>query len=269
MRITVMLAAVLAAPAVLAGQDASSEILQTSVTTSRDAALLELELASGRSLEIGLADGIVYVGGDEVGAYDEGGFLDSAWRDLLDGIGGGDFDAAWSRFLSAEFGSEEDAAGRIAEALAPLYAEVSAEAAAVAAEAASEAAAVAVAENVDVSEMMEDVAQEIADALEEVVVGGLVVELSEIEGLARSFETIGLTGELSRALNGDLKMPVRVVMEADEYRLPEGVRLEEMLILVETDAVIAGSVGANVLVADGSLLIISRPRSGCGRRPTW
>ncbi len=253
MRITVMLAAVLAAPAVLAGQDASSEILQTSVTTSRDAALLELELASGRSLEIGLADGIVYVGGDEVGAYDEGGFLDSAWRDLLDGIGGGDFDAAWSRFLSAEFGSEEDAAGRIAEALAPLYAEVSAEAAAVAAE----AAAVAVAENVDVSEMMEDVAQEIADALEEVVVGGLVVELSEIEGLARSFETIGLTGELSRALNGDLKMPVRVVMEADEYRLPEGVRLEEMLILVETDAVIAGSVGANVLVADGSLLITS------------
>ena len=257
MRITGMLVAVLAAPTVLAGQDASSEILQTSVTTSRNVALLELELASGRSLEMGLADGIVYVGGDEVGSYDEGGFLDSAWRDLLEGIGSGDFDAAWSRFLSAEFGSEEPAAGRIAEALAPLYAEVSAEAAAVAAEAASEAAAVSVAENVAVAEMMEDVAQEIADALEEVVVGGLVVELSEIEGLAHSFETIGLTGELSRVLNGDLQTPVRVVMEADEYRLPEGAHLEEMLILVETDAVIAGSVGGNVLVADGSLLITS------------
>ena len=258
-RIIGMFVAALAMPAALAGQEVS-EILQTSVTTSQNAALLELEMADGRVLEIGLADGIVYVGGDEVGSYDDGGFLDSAWRDLLAGIGSGKFDAAWSSFLSAEFGSEEASAGRIAEALAPLYAEVSAEAAQLAAEAASASAAEMAAVDVDVAEIMEDIAQDLAETLDEIVIGGLVVEFSELDGLAGSFERIGLTGELSRALNGDLETPVRVVMEADEYRLPEGGRLDEMLILVETDAVIAGTVGANILVADGALLITSSGR---------
>jgi hypothetical protein len=141
--------------------------------------------------------------------------------------------------------------------LAPLYAEVSAEAAELAAEGASESAAEAAANAAVTTEIVEDFAQDLAESIEAVVIGGLVVELSELEGLPSSFERIGLTGELSRALNGDLDTPVRVVIEADEYRLPEGARLDEMLILVETDAVIAGTVGANILVADGALLITS------------
>jgi hypothetical protein len=101
----------------------------------------------------------------------------------------------------------------------------------------------------------DEAALAIQEAMEEVVKGGLVVELSELEGLAGSLGRIGLAPELSRVLNGDLEVPVRIVIDADEYLLPAGATLNNMLILVQTDGVVSGTVASNVLVAEGTLLI--------------
>ncbi len=89
----------------------------------------------------------------------------------------------------------------------------------------------------------------------EIISGGLKVELSEIESLTRALGRVGLAPELSRVLNGDLTGPVSIVIDASEYRLPEGVHLDHGLILVQSDGVIAGSVAGPVIVAEGSLRI--------------
>jgi hypothetical protein len=94
-----------------------------------------------------------------------------------------------------------------------------------------------------------------AQIADELVNGGLVVELGNLEGLATSLGRIGLAPDLARVLKSDLDSPLRIVLEADEYLLPEGVELDQTLILVETDGVLAGTVTGNVLVAEGSLLI--------------
>ena len=252
-----LLLAVLLAPASLAGQEATDDILQTAVIFSGDAATLELELASGRTLELQLDGGIVRVGGKDVARYERGGSLDSAWRDLLRGLSEGDLSAAWTRFLAAEFGEDQAAAGAIADVLAPYYAGVPAEAAATAPEVAAAAASEPAAEAAGTagSELTQETADATGENLDEVVIGGLVVELTEVENLAGALARIGLARELSRALNGDLDTPVRIIVGADEYRLPEGTRVDKTLVLVETDAVIAGTVGSNIVVADGSLLI--------------
>ena len=115
-----------------------------------------------------------------------------------------------------------------------------------AAEARAEAmadAAVAIQEAADAQEAAEAIAaaQAVANVatqveiqgggLDEVIVGGLVVELTEVESLARSLGRIGIAPELESILNGDLDLPVRIVIDADEYLLREGATLDEMLIL--------------------------------------
>jgi hypothetical protein len=256
-----------ALPTAATGQTAQAveEILQTSVALTGDEAILDLELASGRSLQVRLSDGLVLIDGDEVGRYAPGGAFESAWRDLLREASRGELGGGWARFWGTEFSADAAAAGTIRAALAPLVAGMSAELAAEArveavaeaaaaieeAAAAQEAAAAAVAAAVEAQvEAVEGV------SLDEVIVGGLVVELSEVEGLARQLVRIGLAPELERLLNGDLEMPVRIVIDADEYRLPEGAALDEMLLLVESDGVVAGKIRSNVLVADGSLIIL-------------
>ncbi|NIR45238.1 MAG: hypothetical protein GWN99_12710 [Gemmatimonadetes bacterium] len=253
----VLVLAVLAAPGVVAGQEAASDILQTSVAFNGDGATLELELASGRTLKLRLDDGIAYIGGTEVGRYTEGGTLESSWRELLNGLADGQTASAWSEFSEAEFGADEPVADAIAQALRPHFAGATDQAAAgpAAADVADEAATARTAQ-----EIAEQVGTTVGQAVREAVVGGLVVELSNADNLGRSLERIGLSRELVDVLNGDMDRRVRVVLDADEYRLPEGAALDEMLVLVETDGVIAGTVDANVLVADGSLLITSSGR---------
>jgi hypothetical protein len=258
-------------PATVAGQATQAvEILQTSVSLSSDVTSLDIELAGGRSLQVRLEDGLAFIDGGEVGTYEPGGALESSWRALLRGVGAGDMSEAWAAFTGLGLdGADAASAAAIRDALAPLLAGASAEMAAeVRAEAMADAA-VAIQEAADAQEAAEVIAaaaaQEAANivtqveilegGLDEVIAGGLVVELTEVESLARSLGRVGIAPELESFLNGDLDLPVRIVIDADEYLLREGATLDEMLILVESDAVISGTVTSNVLVAEGTLLL--------------
>ncbi len=222
----------------LAGQTRleGQEIVQTSVSLSRNQSTLVLELADGESREFSLTRGTLYIDGAEAGTFTEGGALERAWREFLRNSSE-DFQGAWA--VLTEFEAKEAEAGAltaILETVEPLV--------------------TAVAANVSPPAPPEAPAQvEAPTAPGQIVEGGLVVQLSELEGLSRSLRRIGLAPSLSRVLNGDLKLPLRIVVEADRYYLPEGAHLEGSLILVETDGVIAGSVAGNVLIAEGSLLI--------------
>lgn len=217
------------------------EIVQTSVSLSRNQSTLVVELADGGSRELSLARGTLYIDGAKAGTFPVGGGLERAWREFLRD-GSEDLQGAWATLK--EFEAAETEAGAltaILETVEPLV---------------SEAAASEVVANVSPPAPPEVPAQvEAPTAPGQIVEGGLVVQLSELEGLSRSLGRIGLAPGLSRVLNGDLKPPLRIVVEADRYYLPEGAHLEESLILVETDGVIAGSVAGNVLIAEGSLLI--------------
>ena len=225
----------------LAGQTRleGQEIVQTSVSLSRNQSTLVLELADGESRELSLTRGTLYIDGAESGTFTEGGALERAWREFLRNSSE-DFQGAWA--VLTEFEAKEVEAGAltaILETVEPLVSAVAANVSPPAPPAPPEAPAQV----------------EAPTAPGQIVEGGLVVLLSELEGLSRSLGRIGLAPGLSQVLNGDLKPPLRIVVEADRYYLPEGAHLEESLILVETDAVIAGSVAGNVLIAEGSLLI--------------
>ena len=258
MRLAVVLLVSGLLPGPLAGQatQAAGEVLQTSIVLSGDETSLELELASGRTLRIRLSDGDVLIDGNEVGHYVPGGLLESAWRELLREAGQGELALAWPDFAGAETATPEArAAAAIRGAVGPFLAvpatAATAEFASEIAEAAAEAAAASA-----TAAALEVAAQELSETtLSELVSGGLVVELSEVEGLARGLRRIGLAPELVRVLNGDLAGPVRIVIDADEYVLPEGAALDHRLILVQSDGVIAGTVAGNVVVAEGSLII--------------
>jgi hypothetical protein len=245
-----LLAAVLV-PGTLAGQSAQAtdEIVEIAVSLSGDEANLDIELTDGRSVQIRLIDGHIYVGGDQVGSYEPGGEFEMAWRDLLRRASEGEFGEAWAPFLAAEYGSD-------AGALETMRAAIEASLAIVPA---TVAAAIPAAEDMAVEETIEAAIeaamQGAAVAIQESVEGGLVVKLHEMEGLARSLGRIGLTSELSHELNGALVPPMRIVLEADEYLLPEGALVDESLWLVETDGMVAGTITGNLFVADGSLII--------------
>jgi len=241
-------------PSTLTGQAAQAvdEVVQTAVVLSGDEATLDLELASGRSQQVRFSDGIVYIDGREAGSYQPGGSLESAWRDFLRNVSSGELSEALLELANADL-DNGGAVDAIAGALAPymsqsssgitvdVSSEVSAEMAAEinrAVEEATAAAAIATAQ---------------LEGLEEIIEGGLVIELAELEGLAQSLGRVGIAPEIEGILNGD--SPLRVIIEADDYMLPSGAWLGETLILVETDGVIAGTVSGDVLVAEGSLLI--------------
>lgn len=242
----------------------TDEIVQTAVVLSADEASLELELLSGRSLQIRLIDGALSVNGSRALTYQPGGLLEAAWRNFLRRASDESLGAALAELAAAEVGSDATARAEILEALEPFVAGSNE----IIATAEEPAAAAAVSAAVEVqAESAVEVATAIAaaagaaqaEALREMVEGGLVIQLTELGGLATSLGRIGLAPELARLLQ-DSDAPLRIVLEADEYLLPEGAQLNESLLLVETDGVVAGTVTGNVLVADGSLRITSSGR---------
>ena len=82
MRFAALLLAGGLAPASLAGQTAQAvdDIVQTAVVLSAEEASLSLELADGRSRQIQLLDGTVFVDGKAAGSYRPGGALDRSHR---------------------------------------------------------------------------------------------------------------------------------------------------------------------------------------------
>lgn len=230
----------------------SDEIVQTSVSLSDDRAALELEMAEGRMIQVRLAEGTVFINGNQAASYTAGGRLESHWRDLLKAIADDELAGGWSDFSGSQFsGADAEAAQAVREALGGLLSGASPAQIGTAVEAGAEG-------GVSATPTDPPAAQE--GAPREIISGGLKIELSEIESLTRALGRVGLAPELSKVLNGDLTGPVSIVIDAREYRLPEGARLDHGLILVESDGVIAGSVAGPVIVAEGSLRIAPTAR---------
>jgi len=235
-----------------AQQNATREVSHTSVTLSGDEATLELEFTDGEPIQIRLEDGEILINGGQAATYVRGGQFESEWRALLRSAAEGELATGWSDFAATEFGSQDAAAatairsalgGAVAGAMIAPAADAAVQEAT---ETAPESeATTSPATRADVQE----------SSAREIVSGGLVVELSEVGSVGRALGRVGLTPELARVLNGDLVGPMRIVIDARQYRLPEGVRLDHGLILVQSDAVIAGSVAGPVIVAEGSLRI--------------
>ena len=231
------------------GPVAAQEVVQTSVSTSGSQSTLMLELADGSVTEVSLNRGSVYIDGAEVGSYVTGGGLESAWRDFLRS-GAVELASAWDAFsgLSLE-GTDAGSLEAIRARLEPLVTGATSTTAADLA-AAPEAPAVP-----EVSAQAEPAEVPAVVGVQELVDGGLVVQVPEVENLARTLGRVGLSPGLSRALNGGLGAPLRIVVEADHYSLPAGATLNETLVLVETDAVIAGTVTGNLVVAESDVVL--------------
>jgi len=239
------------APALAQSSQSVDEILQTTVVLSEREASLALDLAGGRSLQIRLAGGQVFVAGREVGSYESGGELESAWRQLLRSTADGELEEAWAGFAAGDY-ADGPASAAIHQALAFLAGGTAGAQAAVPVAPVGELAA-----GITATPAQED---RPATPAGEVVVGGLIVQLNKADGLDQALARVGLAPQLARALNGDLRVPVRIVLNAEEYRLQEGTTLDATLLLVQSDAVLAGTVAANVIVAEGSLLITPTAR---------
>lgn len=244
----ILIGGLLLVPYGRASAQETADVVQTSVTLGSGSSGLELELAGGELMDIRLSDGLLLVNGAEVGRYTDGGELESAWRHLLRALTEEDLSGAWTEFTDRRFtGADARAAEAIRSALAPMIAGAPAVEGAVIAPNLEAGAQGAV---TDAQESREEA--ELGGTAESVS-GGLVVELTRVEGLARSLGRLGLSSELSQVLNGDFRGPIRIVIDADEYRLPEGAIVDTRLLLVETTGIVAGTVAGDVIVAEGSL----------------
>ncbi|HEX6134948.1 MAG TPA: hypothetical protein VFZ24_13360 [Longimicrobiales bacterium] len=105
---------VLATASPLAGQDFTN-IVSSEFSMSGAAATLDLELAGGRTLQLGLRDGGVFIDGARVGDAARGSPLDRQWRDLLTRA----MDAAPDELpqILFEWSAEGDAGARLDSAL--------------------------------------------------------------------------------------------------------------------------------------------------------
>jgi hypothetical protein len=70
-------------PALAQQAGTAAEVVASEISISREEAVLRLDLADGRSVEVAVRGGGAYVDGTRVGAAPRGGPLDRAWRDLL------------------------------------------------------------------------------------------------------------------------------------------------------------------------------------------
>lgn len=222
---------------------ANQQLVGTTVSLGADEASLQIDVAGGRGLEISLADGRIYVNGSAKGSYSADGALEQGWRRLLEAAKSGPdaLRAAWSEFTSANYeGADREGLAAIRAAIAPVLAGQGT--------VPSETTAAAPAKGPRSTAPSQATPQES-------VSGGLVVELSHIQGANRTLRRLapGLPHDLQDAL----KAPLRVVVDADQYRLPEGAQVGQSLLLVDTDSYIAGTVEGDVIVADGSLRLAS------------
>lgn len=249
---TILIGGLLLVPSGRVSGQGTADVVQTSVTLGSGSSGLELELAGGELVKVTLSDGRVLINGAEASRYRDGGELESAWRHLLRALTEEDLSAAWREFTDRRFrGDDRQGAEAIRLALAPLIAgATTGEATTITA---PNVATEAGAEGVEAPDVQEGRGAAEPGGVTESVSGGLVVELSRVEGLTRTLGRIGLSPELSRVLNGDFQGPIRIVIDADEYLLPEGATVDTRLLLVETMGTIAGTVAGDLIVAEGSL----------------
>ena len=86
-RLALALAFASALPAALPAQEragSAARVVSSEISVSRDAAVLRLDLASGRTAEFAIRGGRAFEDRNEIGAAPRGGELDVAWRELLE-----------------------------------------------------------------------------------------------------------------------------------------------------------------------------------------
>lgn len=109
---TALLGLLLGTP--LAAQD-HRRVLSSEVSLTRTDATLNLELAGGRTLDIAVSDGVVYIDGERIGAPGRGSTVDREWRALL--TRAMDVPTAELPTLLLEWSGPEDLGARLERAL--------------------------------------------------------------------------------------------------------------------------------------------------------
>lgn len=198
-------------------------VVSKEVSVGRSEATLRLEFDSGPPLEISLRDGVVYIDGDESGAFDAGDGLDAAWRALL-----------------GEAVSLED--GPLAERLrdwAPpdgLESDLSSEA-----------------NRIDAS-LEQALSANTATA-------DRSAEVGEFQGQALVRALIGQAGRLGLlqdALDG-LDENVRIEVGRDVH-IGADERVPTTLVVIQGDVTVEGTVDGDVVLVDGSLELLPGSR---------
>ena len=216
----VFVVAALAAVAVPTATLAQSrEVVAKQVSVGSTEASLHLEFADGGELSISFDDGSVYVNDDLVGAFEPGGDLDAAWRELL-----------------ADAIALDD--GPLAAALSDWT---------VPADLAGELATIAR----DIDQALEDALDEMditIDAAEGSVSVSLGDQSSLVEVLLNSVGRLGVLEEALRDLDDD----VRVHFDED-VTVERGTTEERTLVVIGGTARIEGRVEGDVVVVGGAL----------------
>jgi len=211
----------LALPAV--GRAQERVVVSKEVSVGRSEATLRLEFDAGPPLEISLRDGVVYIDGDDSGAFEAGDALDAAWRALL-----------------GEAVSLED--GPLAERLRDwsppegLESDLSSEASRI--DASLERALTANTTSADRS-----------------------AEVGEFQGQALVRALIGQAGRLGLlqdALDG-LDEDVRIEVGRDVH-IGADERVPTTLVVIQGDVTVEGTVDGDVVLVDGTLELLPGSR---------
>ena len=195
------------------------EVVSKQVSVGRSEATLSLEFSDDGALEVSLRNGSVLIDGERVGAFEPGGELDVAWRELL------------GRAVALEDGP-------LSQALADWT---------IPAELAGSLADVAQAMDRALETALEDFDVQV-DASDGTVSISIGNERSFLRALLGSADRLGL---LPAALEG-LDSNVRVHV-GEDVDIAEGESVSGNLVVIDGDLVIRGEVAGNVVVIGGTV----------------
>ena len=217
-----------AALAPFAAQAQVREVVSKQVSVGRADATLNLEFSDESTLEISLRDGAVLIDGEPVGAFEPGGEVDAAWRELL------------GQAVALEDGS-------LSEALADWT---------VPADLAGGLADVARAIDRALEEALDglNVQVDAADGAVSISIGD---ERSFLSALLGSTERIGLFPAALAGLGADVRVHVGEDVEIAEDEIVTG-----NLVVIDRDLRIEGEVRGSVVVIGGAVDLIEGSEVG-------
>lgn len=195
------------------------EIVSKQVSVGGSDATLALELSDGGELEISLRDGAVVIDGEPAGAFEPGGELDTAWRELL-GRAVALEDGPLSAALT-DWTAPTDLAGNAAQVAQSIDRTLEASLADV------------------------DVAVDASNGTVSVSIGS---GRSFLTSLIGSSNRIAVLPEALDGLGPDVSVHV-----GEDVEVGEGEVVEGSLVVIDGDVLIRGDVGGDLVVIGGTL----------------
>ncbi len=200
------------------------DVVSKSVSVGRDAASLQLEFEDGETLNVALTEGRVRIDGEQVGTFQAGDALDSAWRTLL-GFAVALDDGPLARTL-ADWSPPDD----LPDASADLALRID--------EALEEAFLQEVPELPEIPEVAEaPAAPDASLALRSLV--SLLDRTDALAGLAEALDDVDLD---------DVRLSV-----GEDLTIREGEDVDGTVLVVDGDLEVAGRVRGDVVVVDGDV----------------